>query len=470
MINLDNKLQNGLIFLASDKLNGLGDLACGRRVADLLHKLGGIPAEKIVICSNAKNDFERVFNTDQKYRVISPVEASKLTDIKIQIAAPRLYQESENVITGVPCLYLHEYNHGVQSVRPDIFQYEYQMGLNLCESDNLTKPIGILIDPELHEWSQSQEAKDPVEKAIILTTLPNNFSNAILDGKSPKAFADSSKLYTGYASKELTKQSFLRAMIKLNNQQETDLVFVLPGSFDYASILTKEFLQRKGFGELKVYEGRDGHLEKSHSIQISEQGKTLILLTKEIPNQLMKSLWKASEAECLVTGDQSLTEAISANKVFLYEVLPHKTNVGNELLYWQRLSLYNPGSASVVRAFTALRRDGYSSVYTLNTKIVEEQNANPRILQIVSEILERASTQPKLLDLTKTPIEEFEPAEMIPFDLPVCITLAQVQKVSIRMQDGTSERLDLADSKFDWKSTGVFNFLVTRRKKEEVLV
>lgn len=468
-MDLSSKLGDGLIFIVCDKQGGFGDLACGRRVADLLHNLGGIPADKIIINSSFSKDFERIFNTDKRYRVISSDDALNLTDVKIKIIVPYVYSRTESMVDADASLYLHEYNHGEQIIKPEENYYEYQMGFSGNDS---TTPIGILIDPELHEWSQSQESKDPLAKAKLLTTLPRDFSEAILNGKSPEEFAKRSKFYLGYSAEANTKKEFLNALISLNKDDEADLVFLLPGSVDQDYFLDRCFMESNQIGQLIVYESRHEQLKKSASTKISEQGKTLTLLTHQIPNKLMKTLWKASESECLVTGDQSLTEAVSANKAFFYEVLPHKEGVAKNLPSFRCVNSTSPRGLThhMVDVFATLRKESFKSAFELNAKIIGEQNANPKILKTVSELLDLGPKQTKILDFTKMSLDDFEPAKMIPFDIPVYISVAQIGKVKIQMKDGFSQRPDLADSKFEHRWISLDAYMITRRKKEEVLV
>jgi hypothetical protein len=46
----------------------------------------------------------------------------------------------------------------------------------------------------------------------------------------------------------------------------------------------------------------------------------------------MMTLMRASEPQCLVTGDQSLGEATSMNKLPFYEVLPHKKKFAAQMV------------------------------------------------------------------------------------------------------------------------------------------
>lgn len=94
------------------------------------------------------------------------------------------------------------------------------------------------------------------------------------------------------------------------------------------------------------YRGDDQYLEKFHrcthtfkslkicsldetfdSIEIEggrKDGSSITFLCGSVDNADVCKLWKASEREAMATGDQSLSEAISANKNFVYEALAFK--------------------------------------------------------------------------------------------------------------------------------------------------
>lgn len=60
-------------------------------------------------------------------------------------------------------------------------------------------------------------------------------------------------------------------------------------------------------------------------------GKALIITLGPFSQEDMRLLWMASEPETVVTGDQSLSEAVASHKKFVYECRTHKRGVASHL-------------------------------------------------------------------------------------------------------------------------------------------
>jgi hypothetical protein len=84
---------------------------------------------------------------------------------------------------------------------------------------------------------------------------------------------------------------------------------------------------------VRFYDTTGVHEEK---IKEGEKKLTIVALMSTISHEKMKTLIKCSKDLCLVTGDQSLSEAISADKLFFYEKLMHKITLWKTLCHLGR--------------------------------------------------------------------------------------------------------------------------------------
>jgi hypothetical protein len=395
-----------------------------------------VPLKNIFVVSN---DIEncQLFN---KYQL--NIEESKLkkiqqiiteSNIHIQVTTSTDRHTAKHKITGkIPVLALCEYDFDIQPATNDL----------ICKSLGLGKEsIGIMIDHSLKEWGFSEDANDPFKRLCQLKNVNPALQTAILGKKSFEQFIDTSSLYTSYARPFILSE-YVKNVVVENAKEKKKLVFVLP------KISLKDLeelkLNKLGIKSLKVvkfnYEGKAVESNKC----ISGEGKKIKVVSGQINYHDMITLFKAAIPKVVVTGDQSLSEAISANLNFIYAAADHKRNLKRNL---ERLghSTFEFEDYQTFRVPQIKNKD----LTECNQNICSKYDYLPNFKNVLHEIFNaKFETSISLVEMGDN--EEFISA--IEKDKTYIITNPQICKLEIQMSTCQSKLPQFSDSIFEYTS------------------
>ena len=289
---------------------------------------------------------------------------------------------------------------------------------------------GILIDKEISEIADKikDEKKDPISFLEDLTDT--QLKTDIKEDNVPiTEYSKNTKLYFGYGHEIKSQIHFIRlvASLEKNNANNVDLVLILdiPNQLEcFLHINITEELLEKGFTEIEIMPSEDN--DQSYKILSDTFKKKLrIIPRKTISQKDFKTCIIMSQPFCLITGDQSFSEAVSANKYFIYELYQHKylfnesvRDLANELkLFLVRQYLIDTAVPVLNFEFRAIARkwkfefplkktsenyDETISKYLLNQDFIsewqkfiryikEERSLNKKIVSFVIKILAESS-------------------------------------------------------------------------------
>lgn len=334
-VNRISDFEDKRIVVCSEvKWGGSGDISCGAKIINFLIDLG-IKKEHITLMSNVSPEFVANFDANLRY-----VKIEKLSEQILQekpdlvITAPTLHNLQTIASLNIPFLPILEYGG---SFNPTISHADKVMVMGPRKRE-----LGIMIDPALHEWSQSPEATYSKGRLRQLESLPAKLQTSILgeafSERIIEKFNEQSRLYFGYVFNSQNALFFVQAITLMANKNEDqkDLCFFFPGSkilgderSDTDHWLRGKFMEC--IAELGVKEVQQVNSATNERESISVPGakgeKRITLIYGRVSHQDFCILLKASEKETIVTGDQSLSEAISVKKRFFYETLDHKINL-----------------------------------------------------------------------------------------------------------------------------------------------
>lgn len=193
---------------------------------------------------------------------------------------------------------------------------------------------------------------------------------------------------------------------------------------------------------------------KDYKIDVidADRPKTIRLIFGPVSHTDMKLLMRMAEKEMVCTGDQSLSETISCNKVFIYERLLHKTELAEsiEQLYGKGAAyklqrendhyLFYPGLVEPMSQFFSQdRSESYSAI---NRLIAEKRNCMPAIMGAIDEFLAAYHEVPLDLRNWSGPLLD------IPLDRYCLVSRSPLQELDL--QGCFSRKKELEDYTFYW--------------------
>jgi hypothetical protein len=201
--------------------------------------------------------------------------------------------------------------------------------------------VGIFIDEELLQYSRSSLAQSSEGRISLLHGMRDQaLVQRMISGRSLVEYDQQQDLYLAYAAKIYDYKTFdatipesglhfslLVAAAQRESRKDIDIVFV-NGTRPEGYYLSWIQSCVKYFENSNIQTIIISSTDKPEIICQTHctSGKKLrILIQDRLNHEDMKILIKASDPLCLITGDQSCGEAISANKKFVYETLTHKT-------------------------------------------------------------------------------------------------------------------------------------------------
>lgn len=405
-------LKGQTIVVMAHQVNGLGDLSCSLKLANLM-KDHMDDSVNIVVASNRPGEC-RSFNPGGRFRVVPEEEFATIQNVALAILAP-----GDNItLFGrywilTPTLALDEYD--ARSANR-----EYPQWVNKQKMGIGPESLGIFTTPEL-----GAEMNTPQQRLAHLNDAFPNIWRMIAGEHSVEEFADSSRFYFGYANKRKTAEDYIAAIRQLNAGETKDLVIWMP--------------KVPTFREVKRY--KHGH-------------HTVTVIPRKVSPQEFQAMLKASEPETVVTGDQSTGEAISCHdKRFVYEALPHKDGFADALTQAYRAALrtsriYHPQrqSLSMVDSFQRQRACG-EALHAVDRRICDEKTIEKNLPAAILETV-RNFQAPEYTDLTL----ESEFLSQIPFNQKVLINQRQLEELEISVATGKSPHF--SDSVFEWDDLG----------------
>jgi hypothetical protein len=490
--SLTNSLQGRKIVVLTKELGGYGDLLCAKKICLYLRQHLGVNFKNLALAVDPENIKNPILQTAQ----LNIISHDLLQVLKwgpdIQIMAPvtdsffaNPYVNSEDI----PTLAISEYGFEV----PTHLNYKnvdtYAFGLH-------SEGMGVLLNPELRELSESPAFKESINRLAYLQAVPVALQKAILEEKfSLKAiekFNSHSSLYFGYAQKALEIKSFILAVINMNTKLKSlkNLCFYFMGES-----LTPDSIQEQKFqSDLKHFNIHSVKFKRiEHDCQTfvlnHNAHTTVTIITGLLNSDYVPCLYLSSEYETLATGDQSFGDTLSC-KFPIYETFNHKYNLFQQFLQNLPFELerkiqafYRPTYQAQLKheldpdqlAHFFIERRSNPKLNDLIQKtlknITDTFDFGPRFEKALEKLLEKTK-EIKRLQISTAPlvlpaIEEITGQE-IPYDTPVFLELKEIIKLSIDIESSRSKLPQFQDSIFDCRFKGDM-YLCIRKKAEEDL-
>jgi hypothetical protein len=194
---------------------------------------------------------------------------------------------------------------------------------------------GIFIDQSLVHAVEydNDNSQDPLNH---LVELKNKKLQTQLkpSTQSVHEYSQKTNLYFGYGHKITSQKHFIRSIAHLekNGSKNVDMILILDQPEEISSIFDYSMLKElseQGFGAISIMS--DSEEPKSIIID-SAKAKTLKLITRKfVVHSDFLTCLKMSQPLVMITGDQSLSEAISCKKQFIYECYVHKIALSESL-------------------------------------------------------------------------------------------------------------------------------------------
>lgn len=332
--DLKERTKDKKIAVYSKIAGGSGDLSCGYKVLKFLLNIAQVEKEHLIFIvqnQQEREEFNERFNK-KNFKVIVESDLEKEKPDLLIITPVAICKTF-----SYPTIFINEY--GVKPIFPGNRIFCTSFGLKPEE-------MGIHIDQKMRDACKKLENQPVSLRLRLLEKLSNiNALQAILGNPySEEAifnFATESSLYFGYGHKEETRKNFVMAIALLHKKEQwvKDPCIFLAGSGICEGTLSSKApignqLKNMGIHELEFidFESQYREIFKYSESALGEKKKKVKVIVGKVPYRDVKLLLRASEKESLATGDQSLSEAISAGKHFYYETLDHKKNLKNELL------------------------------------------------------------------------------------------------------------------------------------------
>jgi len=336
---------------------GFGDLAATLKLAETISKEDRFTKITLVFprgIDEKRRDFLRRWPA--KFEVVSPQVLDRENVMAIGIATHQNIFETTR--RDIPHFFVREYDALLQE---DIS--------NQCCSGLGEQKLGIFVDDDMQGILSTREIE-------ILQRISSN----------SKLLFEEKKFYFGYGHYFVSIEHFVHLVVSAEKDKDEDIIvfiklgdcgplsasFTLDGNFF-------EFLKRRNIGGL-IIDDHEYHLQKGKKSLI------VFFMSSSIGHEEMKVLLKASKDLCLVTGDQSFSEAVSADKLIIYEMYSHKVklwhnfcrlakeHVGSDL---QDILLESGIEVSSPNAYDDCEYDG------LAAKLLAEKSEYSRLNQFV---------------------------------------------------------------------------------------
>ncbi len=317
-------------------MGGLGDLMFALKLARILKSEK--PDAYTVITVNSNHALKFLQTQEREIPVISSSSIRETDPInacakKICLGAI-VFSNHElkllaNKIKDPTLILLTEYNHNPYS-NEKLIPFPYNP--NICFTGVGDSTQGVIVDESLVEFSKKElYQKSSKERLRLLASLSSDDVKNAIRGtcKSFDEYDENNSLYFAYCNQHELLPEFINFLCeKTKNADKKNINIYCAKHLCWWNQTNFSTLDRHGISKVMynhklLYENKD-----------SPNGKTVNILTLQtspLSHEDFIILLKASEKECLVTGDQSLLEAIALDKDFIYETLDHKQTLSNAL-------------------------------------------------------------------------------------------------------------------------------------------
>ena len=375
-------------------LDGLGDISTACKIAKWTTKQLNIPAEKVIIATNDHQKAEII--NQKKFKILHYHEAENLFPLFLQIVVPTSASCVKYLLSkGIPTLCLIEYGFSSEA------KYYQNYNWIACHALGINKKkgeLGICINEGLKKWGFSPNSLNSSERLGYLYKVTPSLLSCIIGQLSAANFDALNRLYLGYVKSPMAALSFIKAILNLNQTDDKNLVMVLPGNTEHffnttlIDLKTSSYLKDFQRFEVVYYNHLDKTSTMLESITLNPIGKTLRIIKGNFYHADLKKILIASEKEMVVTGDQSLSEAISANKSWFYETRDHKRSFAVDLQsFSSHLIISNTGwtydnHKALESIFLQRKANDYNLSTELNTKLIQFNLTNS-LKEVVNKIL-----------------------------------------------------------------------------------
>ncbi|MCH9624066.1 MAG: hypothetical protein S4CHLAM27_04380 [Chlamydiia bacterium] len=337
--------------------------------------------------SSVKRSLLSLLPDSDNFTVKTPEDArAERSSPDCVLIAPQMVTSEElkknfSNLVGIPNEHVMEYGFEMKlpkdGVLKDIKDVHFASGLGVGQ-------FGIFQqDGEKKALSE----KERIEKFTQLCEKDPERCSVLLQGKSSKEYLKTNKLYFAYAHLKKSMSAFLDTVAYLNKEAEEQTIDIIipwrrkaktsysiwsniePCSYD------KIKLQRAGIGRVEIID-KDG--KEVDQISASGEGKVLrIINVFPLPKESFDDFLAVSEEVCLITGDQSWTEAaLDPSKIMLYEtqewkkkfykvtkkIAEKEEGILNVMHAWERYG--GRAVADAVKGVLPVKKSGVSSSVT----------------------------------------------------------------------------------------------------------
>lgn len=493
---LKSMLGNKSIVVLSHQMSfwvqGLGDFICGLKTSLYFQNYLNVNKANLTFFNNANDYFRSILENTEVSVEKEDFFQIRLRRPDLQVIIPvvdLLVSRPYVALNDVPTLAISEYG-----IKPDkdLGYYKsvhaYSLGLS-------KKSLGIFIDPELREWSKSENAKDRSFCLKELEYVPSELSTAILGKEYSQSaideFKENSKFYFCYASEQSEILSFIQAVMISDKSINVDnyTFYCMGDALDPKTLSIENFKRCSNLKEIISF----NYLKNDHIVNLQinpAEKKTVRIITGKIAHGYVSRLHKASEKITLVTGNQSFSEAISAGKIVVFELLKHTAR-----FYWQylkifpenlkeiaqlynlRISSFNVSDFylcmdvkfnvnSVVRFINASKNQTIlDELQKVNDRIAEEFDFGPRFERVVYDLLNGVSveTWQDIQRISLGAVNEIEESD-IPLNQPIYLQTSDLIKLAIRNDNWRSEHPKFLNSQFNiLSSIGASGKIIVRK-------
>lgn len=305
---------------------GNGDLSCGLKIARILSSIPNV-AVSIVTNPECVSRIQNMQGNESNIPVKTTYTYGVLPKLCIQIPICR----------GQPRFLGPWTTHWMIS--------EYGIcphGMGLREGE-----LGIILNEDLLEFSKQFTPQEPVQELALLSQLCSEHLRTFFLEDNLNEYEARRQLYYCYVSSYFGLMEALPLFTQkesLNSKKEIDVIWpgsLSPPSNEMESCNRWDFIQRfenipfsfplkqllaQGITHCELHFFQDGKWNKKEiALDPQSSKRTLrIILPGCLPHQDCLTLLKASDEFCYLTGDQSISEGLSAGKICGYEVLRHK--------------------------------------------------------------------------------------------------------------------------------------------------
>jgi hypothetical protein len=308
---------------------GFGDLLFALKLTDTLFKQ--LPNVKIALVFTDPKTIEKTKAVAKEYPYIdicytieSLPEEFRNPKGGICIGAAAFYGKTRcgldfdqlKLPENYPFLYLPEY--GDRNNQEKYYENIKVTGLQRHQ-------YGIFIEKRLTEIVESN--RNPSIHISKLTDA--SLKKRILEGQTPTNYAFKTNLYFGYGHSTTSHTHFIRSVAhfeKTNSSKNIDLILILDNPDELKLTFEKKIIEElalQGFGLIEIVSTSTGESQK---IELSKKSNRIlrIITKKNLSHDDFLTCLLMSQPLTLASGDQSLSEGISANKIFIYELYEHK--------------------------------------------------------------------------------------------------------------------------------------------------